>query len=103
MHTRSRGQTVCITRCSTVPPPLTPSGKTTHLCEAGKIHQCKVEDIGAVYAEVYGQLADALVLACDAERLLLDLAADLVEVGEALVDVEELAPLGVRGRGAASG
>lgn len=39
------------------------------------------------------QLADALVLARDAERLLLDLAADLVEVGVALVDVEELAPL----------
>lgn len=40
-----------------------------------------------------GELADALVLARNAERLLLDLAADLVEVRIALVDVQELAPL----------
>ena len=38
------------------------------------------------------ELADALVLASDAEGLLLDLAADLVEVGVAFVYVEELAP-----------
>lgn len=39
------------------------------------------------------QLGDAFVLAGDAERLLLDLAPDLVEVDETLVEVEELAPL----------
>jgi hypothetical protein len=38
------------------------------------------------------QLGDAFVLACDAERLLLDLAPDLVKVDETLVEVEELAP-----------
>lgn len=41
---------------------------------------------------MYRQLRDAFVLASDAERLLLDLAPDLVEIGEALVEVEELAP-----------
>ena len=46
-----------------------------------------------------GELADALVLARDAEGFLLDLAADLVEVGVALVYVEELAPFGVVGGG----
>ena len=44
-----------------------------------------------------GELADALVLARDTERLLLNLAADLVEVGVALVYVKELAPFGVVG------
>lgn len=39
------------------------------------------------------QLADALVLSRYPERLLLDLAADIVEVRIALVDVQELAPL----------
>ena len=39
------------------------------------------------------QLGDALVLAGDAERLLLDLAPDLVEIDEPLVEVEKLAPL----------
>jgi hypothetical protein len=41
---------------------------------------------------MYRQLRDAFVLASDAERLLLDLAPDLVEIDEALVKVEELAP-----------
>ena len=67
--------------------------KATHFCQAGQVDQGQIEDIGAVYPEVDGELADALVLACDAEGLLLDLAADVVEVGVALVDVEELAPL----------
>ena len=44
-----------------------------------------------------GELADALVLARDPERLLLDLPPDLVEVRVALVYVQELAPLGVVG------
>ena len=39
------------------------------------------------------QLGHALVLARDAERLLLDLAPDLGKVDEALVDVKKLAPL----------
>ena len=38
------------------------------------------------------KFADALVLTSDAEGLLLDLAADFVEVGVAFVYVEELAP-----------
>jgi hypothetical protein len=41
---------------------------------------------------MYRQLRDAFVLASDAERLLLDLAPDLVEIDKALVEVEELAP-----------
>jgi hypothetical protein len=41
---------------------------------------------------MYRQLRDAFVLASNAERLLLDLAPDLVEIGEALVEVEEQAP-----------
>jgi len=45
------------------------------------------------------QLGDAFVLSGDAERLLLDLAPDLVEIDEALVKMEELAPrLAVAGR-----
>jgi hypothetical protein len=39
------------------------------------------------------QLRDAFVLSGDAERLLLDLASNLVEIDEPLVDMEELAPL----------
>ena len=39
------------------------------------------------------QLGDAFVLAGDAERLLLDLAPDLIEIDEPLVEVEKLAPL----------
>jgi len=41
---------------------------------------------------VDGQLGDAFVLAGHAESLLLDLAPDLVEIDETLVEVEELAP-----------
>ena len=39
-----------------------------------------------------GELADALILTSDPEGLLLDLAADLVEVSVAFVYVKELAP-----------
>lgn len=46
-----------------------------------------------------GKLADTLVLPGDTERLLLNLATDVVEVRIPLVDVEELAPfLQVGGR-----
>ena len=41
---------------------------------------------------MYWQLRDAFILASDTEGLLLDLAPDLVEIDEALVEVEELAP-----------
>ena len=41
---------------------------------------------------MYRQLRDAFILASDAERLLLNLAPDLIEIKEALVEVEELAP-----------
>jgi hypothetical protein len=40
----------------------------------------------------YRRLRDAFVLASRAVRLLLDLAPDLIELYEALVKVEELAP-----------
>lgn len=73
-------------------PPIPTRDNSAHLCQAGKVYEGQVEDVGAVYAEVDGELADALVLASDAEGLLLDLAADVVEVGVAFVDVEELAP-----------
>jgi hypothetical protein len=46
-----------------------------------------------MYAQVYGQLRHALILARNAERLLLDLLSDLAEVFEPLVEVQELAPL----------
>ena len=48
---------------------------------------------------MYRQLRDAFVLASDAERLLLDLAPDLVEIDEALVKVEKLAPFSAVGGG----
>ena len=38
------------------------------------------------------ELADTLVLARDTESFCLDLLADIVEVGEAFVHMEELAP-----------
>ena len=41
------------------------------------------------------QLANAFVLSGHSESLLLDLPADLVEVSEALVDMEKLAPFRV--------
>jgi len=44
------------------------------------------------------ELGHALVLTRDTERLLLNLAPDLGKVGEALVEVEELAPLVAAGR-----
>ena len=69
----------------------TPSSHT-HLRQTRQIHQGEIEYIGTVYPQVNGELADALVLARDAERLLLNLAANLVEVGVAFVYVEELAP-----------
>ena len=65
----------------------------THLGEAREVNERKVEHIRAVYAEVDGQLRHALVLARYAERLLLDFAPDLAKVDEALVEVQELAPL----------
>ena len=65
----------------------------THLGETWKVDECEVEHVRAVYAQVDGQFGHALVLASDAERLLLDLAPDLAKVDEALVEVQELAPL----------
>ena len=41
---------------------------------------------------MYRQLGDAFVLTRNAERLLLDLAPDLVEIDKALVEMEKLAP-----------
>ncbi len=76
---------------------LAHSKRNTHLCQTRQIHQSQIEHVWAVYAEVNGELADALVLAGDAECLLLNLAANLVEVGVALVYVKELAPFGVVG------
>lgn len=68
------------------------AARRTHLCEPWQIDQGEVKHIGAAYLQVYRQLGDAFVLASDAERLLLDLAPDLVEIDEALVEMEELAP-----------
>jgi hypothetical protein len=70
----------------------TTTARGTHLCEPWQIDQGEVEHIGAAYLQMYRQLRDTLVLAGDAIRLLLDLAPDLVEIDEALVEVEELAP-----------
>jgi hypothetical protein len=70
----------------------TTTARRTHLCEPWQIDQGEVENIGAAYLQMYRQLRDAFVLASDTERLLLDLAPDLVEIDEALVEVEELAP-----------
>jgi hypothetical protein len=46
-----------------------------------------------MYTQVYRQLRHALILARDAERLLLDLLSDLAEIFEPFVEVQELAPL----------
>src|SRR5882757_1905991 len=70
----------------------TTTARRTHLCEPWQIDQGEVEHVGAAYLQMYRQLRDAFVLASDAERLLLDLAPDLVEIDEALIEVEELAP-----------
>ena len=70
----------------------TTTTRRTHLCESWQIDQGKVEHIGAAYLQMYWQFRDAFVLSSDAERLLLDLAPDLVEIDEALLEVEELAP-----------
>ena len=80
-----------------------PRTKRTHLCQPREIDEGKVEHVGTIYAEVDGKLADALVLAGDAEGLLLDLLADVVKVGVAPVEVEELAPLGAVARGVGRG
>jgi hypothetical protein len=70
----------------------TTTARRTHLSEPWQIDQGEVEHIGAAYLQMYRQLRDALVLASDAVRLLLDLAPDLIEIDKALVEVEELAP-----------
>lgn len=75
---------------------LHPCCFSTHLRQTWQVHQCQVQHVRAVYPKVDGEFADALVLPSNPERLLLDLAPYLVEFGETLVDVQELAPLAVR-------
>jgi hypothetical protein len=48
--------------------------------------------VRAIYSERYRQLANALVLTRHAERLLLDLLPNLIEIREQFVYVKELAP-----------
>jgi hypothetical protein len=69
--------------------------RRTHLCEPWQVSQGEVEHIGAAYLHMYGQLKDAFVLASDAECLLLDLAPDLIEIEEALVEEKKPLPAGV--------
>lgn len=69
--------------------------KSAHLCQTRQINQRQVQHIRAVYPEMNRQLADTLVLTSDSERLLLDLFPYLVELREAFVNVQELAPFGV--------
>lgn len=69
--------------------------KPTHLCETGQINQRQIQHIGAVYPERYRQLANALVLPCHPESLLLYLLPNLVEVRKPLVYVEKLRPFSV--------
>ncbi len=59
----------------------------THLRQTRQVHQRQVQHVRAVYAEMDGEFADALVLPSDPERLLLDFAPYLAEVGETFVDV----------------
>ena len=47
---------------------------------------------------MYRKFADALVLSSDAISLLFNLFSDIIEVGETLVEVKELAPLSVGSR-----
>ncbi len=67
------------------------------LGETGQVDEREVEDIRAVNLEVNRKLGDALVLTSYTESLVLDLTSNFVEVGEALVEVEELAILFVGG------
>ena len=66
-----------------------------YLCQARKIDKGQVKDVRTIYPQVNGEFANALVLSGYAEGLLLDLLTDFVEVREAFVDVQELAPLSV--------
>jgi hypothetical protein len=70
----------------------------THLRQSGQVHQGQVEYVRAVYAQRDRKLRNTLVLACDTERLLLNLPSNVLEVRELLVDVQELAPLACDGR-----
>jgi hypothetical protein len=65
-----------------------------HLGQAGQVDQCECDHAWRVDLEHDGLLRDALVLACHAVGLGLDLRANLVKVGEDLVlEVQKDAPL----------
>ena len=68
------------------------TARRAYLCEPWQIDQGEVEHVGTAYLQMYRQLRDAFVLASNAERLLLNLAPDLVEIDEALVEMKKLAP-----------
>lgn len=68
----------------------------THLCQTREIYQGQVENVRAVYPQRNRELANAFVLACHPERLLLNFLPNFVEICEPLVDMQELAPFGVR-------
>jgi hypothetical protein len=65
----------------------------TNLRKTWQIDQGQVQDIRAVDAQGDRQLRYTLVLPCYPERLGLDFASDIREIGEAFVGVQELAVL----------
>lgn len=64
-----------------------------HLGDAGQIHQRQVDHVCGEYLQVNRLRTDALVGAGGTFRFVLDLVADLIEVRETLLGVEEAAPL----------
>lgn len=67
-------------------------GTVSHLRQTRQIDQSQIKDIRAVNPQVDRKFADALVLPCHPERLLLNLVPNLVEIREPLVYMEKLAP-----------
>ena len=59
----------------------------TYLCQAWEIHQSEVKHIWAVYPKMYRQLANALILSGNPERLLFDFLPYFIELREAFVYV----------------
>ena len=74
---------------------------STYFCQTWKIDQRQVQNIWAIYSQRYQQLANALVLSSNSERLLFNLLANLIEICKMLVYMQELSPFciwrGVRG------
>lgn len=66
----------------------------THLGETRKVDKSERHNLWRIDLEEDGELGDPFVLPCYAHRFLLNLAADLMEVLKAPIEVQELGILG---------